>query len=100
MRIAIIGATGQLGTDLCRQLGEVAVPLGHADVELTSAESIDAALSSLELSAVINAAAYNLVDKAEDEPEAAFAVNALGPRLLAQFCEKQRIPFVHVSSDF
>ncbi|MGE3316676.1 MAG: dTDP-4-dehydrorhamnose reductase [Planctomycetaceae bacterium] len=100
MRIAVIGATGQLGTELCNRIGEAAVPLGHAEVELTSAESIHAALSQLDVTAVINAAAYNLVDKAEDEPEVAYAVNALGPRQLARYCESRGVPFVHISSDF
>lgn len=100
MRIAIIGSTGQLGTELRNRLGEAAVPLAHADIELTNSESVDAALSLPGLSAVINAAAYNLVDKAEDEPDVAIAVNALGPRRLAEFCERRGIPLVHVSSDF
>lgn len=81
-------------------LGDAAVPLGHAEIELSSEASVEATLAQVEPKAVINAAAYNLVDQAEDEPAAAFAVNAIGPRNLAQYCERTGIPLVHVSSDF
>jgi len=100
MRIALVGSTGQLGTELRARLGVAAVPLGHAHIELADASSVAAALERVGPSAVINAAAYNLVDQAEDEPAAAFAVNALGPRHLAMFCAKRDIPLVHISSDF
>lgn len=100
MKIAVIGSTGQLGTDLCRLLRDAAVPLGHGDIELTDSRRVEAMLSNVDPDAVINAAAYNFVDKAEDEPDRAFAVNAIGPRNLAMFCENRGIALVQVSSDF
>ena len=99
MRVAVIGARGQLGTDLCQELGERAVPLGHEDVELTDPSSVRKALERAAPDCVINAAAYNFVDRAEDEPEVAYAVNALGPRSLAQVCADRDILLVHVSTD-
>jgi dTDP-4-dehydrorhamnose reductase len=100
MRIAIIGASGQLGTALqgCLQ-GEV-VPLEHSDVEITEFARVDSALSAARPDCVVNAAAYNFVDRAEDEPIAAYSVNALGPRNLARWCGSAGVTLVHVSTDY
>jgi dTDP-4-dehydrorhamnose reductase len=100
MRIAVIGAFGQLGSDLVPLLGDRALPLGHADVELTDPASIAAALETRQPTHVINCAAYNLVDRAEDEPEAAFRVNAFGTRNLAQWCAARDVVLMHVSTDY
>lgn len=99
MSTVLIGAFGQLGSDL-RTLIPDCVPLGHAEVELTDPESIDRVLDPLDADVVINCAAYNLVDQAEDEPERAFAVNALGPRSLAQWCQRRRAKLVQISTDY
>ena len=100
MRIAILGARGQLGGELCHRLGGDALAFDHSQVDIADAAQIDAVLTAARLEAVVNCAAYNAVDLAEAEPEAAFRVNALGPRNLADFCERQRIPLVHVSTDY
>ena len=100
MKIALTGAKGQLGTDLHSQLGDGIVALGHDDIELGSDESVDRVLSDLQPDMVINCAAYNLVDQAEDEPAAAYEFNALGPRRLARFCGPRDITLVHFSSDY
>ena len=100
MRIALIGAGGQLGTDLQTCLeGDVAA-LGHESIEITDAANVEAVLSKVAPECVVNSAAYNLVDRAEDEPDVAYAVNALGPRNLAMFCGDRDIPLLHVSTDF
>lgn len=100
MRIAIIGAAGQLGTDLRQLCGPEAIGLGHSDIEITDPTSVKAALDSAAPDCVINAAAYNKVDQAEDEPQVAFANNALGPRNLAMECQSRGIVLVHVSTDY
>lgn len=100
MTIALIGATGQLGSELASSLGENAALLGRAQIEVTDSASVEAALSAVRPRAVINAAAYNLVDRAEDEPDLALAVNALGPRNVARYCAAHDIPLLHVSSDY
>lgn len=100
MRVAVVGAGGQLGRALSRRLGARCVPLTHAEIEITDAASVRDALGGVKPDAVVNAAAYNLVDKAESEPQAAYAVNALGPRNLAAFCADADIPLVHVSTDY
>ena len=67
MRIALIGAAGQLGTDLHRQLSGEVVALTHAEIEVTQPDSIAAMLDRVQPDMVINTSAYNLVDKAETE---------------------------------
>ena len=94
---------GQLGGDLLPRLqaaGHDVQPLGHAEIEITNAENSAAVLESLQPDLVINTAAYNLVDKAEDEPDAAMAVNGLGPQLLARLAEKHGWRFMHISTDY
>ncbi len=103
MRIALIGAMGQLGGDLLPRLqaaGHDVRSLGHADIEITNAENSAAVLEPLQPDLVINTAAYNLVDKAEDEPDAAMAVNGLGPQLLARLAEKHGWRLMHISTDY
>jgi dTDP-4-dehydrorhamnose reductase len=100
---AIIGGAGQLGRDLARLLaeqGEQAVPLTRAQLDLTTPAHISRVLDELRPSVVINCAAYNYVDRAQTEPEAAFAVNALAPFHLAQACRDRAILLVHFSTDY
>jgi dTDP-4-dehydrorhamnose reductase len=99
-RIAVLGASGQLGTALIRCLGAQAIPLRHQDIELTDFGSVRSALTDAAPTAVINTAAYNWVDKAEDEPQAAYTSNALGPRNVALVCAELQIPLLHVSTDY
>ena len=103
MRIALIGASGQLGSDLFPRLqaaGHDVRSLGHADIEITNAENTAAVLEPLQPDLVINTAAYNLVDKAEDERDAAMAINAFGPQLLARLAAKHDWRLMHISTDY
>jgi dTDP-4-dehydrorhamnose reductase len=103
MRVAIVGASGQLGMDLvqvftnCRD--EVCA-LTHADVELCERESVAGCLSSLMPSIVVNAAAMHHVENCEAEPERAFAVNALGGRNLALVSHEIGAVLVQISTDY
>jgi dTDP-4-dehydrorhamnose reductase len=100
MRIAIIGAGGQLGTALKACLPGDIVLLEHAEIEITDAVRVEAALLAARPDCVINAAAYNFVDRAEDETAAAYNVNALGPRNLARWCGRADVTLLHVSTDY
>ncbi len=100
MRIALIGAAGQLGTDLHRQLSGEVVPLTHADVEVSDSHSLATMLDRVRPDMVVNTAAYNLVDKAETDVETAMGVNAWGPRHLALACAQRKLTLVHVSTDY
>ena len=99
MRITIVGASGQLGTELQRVLTGELTALSRAQLDLTH-DQIDAALAGTAPDLVINTAAWNLVDRAEDEPQTAFQVNALGPRRLAEWCNRAGVPLVHISTDY
>ena len=100
MRIAIAGAHGQLGTQLQHTLQGTVIPLGHDQLDICDAETVETVLASQNPDLVINAAAYNFVDRAEEEPHVAYRHNALGPRNLALYCEKREIPLLHFSTDF
>ncbi len=100
MRIVIIGAAGQLGTALQACLTGEVTPLTHGQIEITNPEQIDQVLSALSPDCVINAAAYNFVDRAEDEVLLASQVNTFGPKNLAQWCAKVGATIVHVSTDY
>jgi dTDP-4-dehydrorhamnose reductase len=100
MRILLIGAGGQLGTALSGRLTGEVISFGSKDLDVADAARVRQVVPAASPDRVINAAAYNFVDRAEDEPERAFAVNALGPRFLAEACASLDIPLVHVSSDY
>jgi dTDP-4-dehydrorhamnose reductase len=100
MTIAVLGAAGQLGRDLCPRLGDSVVPLDRARADLTNPDQLRATLAELRPAVVVNCAAYNFVDKAEAEPDAAFAVNAWGVRHLARTCNDLGATLVHFSTDY
>jgi dTDP-4-dehydrorhamnose reductase len=79
--------------------GEV-IPLSRADADLTRPDTVRAALAAHRPDTVINCAAYNHVDRAESEPEVAFAVNAWAVRDLARACGQLGCALVHFSSDY
>lgn len=100
MRIVLIGAAGQLGTALNARLSGEVIPLGRDTLDIADAARVTDVLTKSRPDLVINAAAYNFVDRAEDESDRACAVNALGPRNLAETCAGLNIPLVHVSTDY
>jgi dTDP-4-dehydrorhamnose reductase len=100
VKYAVIGAAGQLGRDLCPRLDGEVVPLGRDRADLTRPELLRATLTDLRPDVVVNCAAYNFVDKAESEPDAAFAVNAWGVRDLARLCRELDCALVHFSTDY
>lgn len=103
MRIVIIGAQGQVGSELTRRapaLGYEALAWDQAELDITDAAAVDQALATSGADLVINAAAYTAVDKAEQEPERAFAVNRDGSAHLAAACNRLQIPLLHISTDY
>lgn len=100
MTTALIGITGQLGTDLAEFLRGDVVPVSHGEIELASSESVNVYLDRIRPRVVVNTAAYNLVDKAEEAVDEAMAVNALGPACLARWCEQNGATLVHFSTDY
>jgi dTDP-4-dehydrorhamnose reductase len=103
MRIAIIGADGQLGTDLveaCTRAGHTVHPLTYQDIHIEDMDSVTSALTPLKPEAVFNAAAFHNVPKCETEIDQAFAVNARGPLNLAKLSETLGYSFIHYSTDY
>lgn len=100
MRIAVLGSAGQLGRDLLPRLKGEVVPLTRADIDLAEPQGISERLKSLRADVLVNCAAYNLVDKAEDDPAPAFAVNAIGVQHLVDACRELGTRLVHVSTDY
>jgi dTDP-4-dehydrorhamnose reductase len=95
----VLGANGQLGAELVRLLGpESAVP--HAAVSITDAGAVGSVIASRKPEVVFNCAAYNGVDQAESDKEAAYAINAEGPRIVAEACGRNDAWFVHFSTNF
>ena len=102
MRLAIIGANGQLGTDLFEVLSTEHNVLGlnHADIEITSIDSVHKVLSSAKPDIVLNTAAYHRVPDAEQFPDKAFHINGTGVLNLATVCRQLGIRLVHYSTDY
>jgi dTDP-4-dehydrorhamnose reductase len=102
LRILQFGTTGQLAREMLdRQDGAIKVQaLSRADVDLTEPAALVRAVEKAgEIDLVLNAAAYTAVDKAESEPDLAFAVNARGPEALAKACAARDVPLIHISTD-
>src|SRR5262249_39974575 len=103
MRVAVIGANGQLGSDLAAafmQDGAAVTSLNHDDIEISSLDSVSNSLNKLGPDFIVNAAAFHQVEKCEAEPAQAFAVNALGVRNLAQVTASLNATLAHVSTDY
>jgi dTDP-4-dehydrorhamnose reductase len=101
MKVLITGASGQLGTDLCRILQDVQViPLTHADLEITDMNSVKAAFTSRRPDVVINTAAYVRVDDCETEKDRAFSINAIGARNVAVIAQNLGAKLLHISTDY
>lgn len=101
MRILLTGAGGQLGTALRDCLDpKTVVALGHAELDIADLAAVRAAVAAHAPDVVVNAAAYNKVDAAESDPEAAFRGNAVGPRNLALASAERGAAVLHVSTDY
>ena len=102
-RAVVFGACGQLGVELVRELrerGYTATGWDRAEADITDPAAVEGALARFDPQVVFNAAAYNQVDVAEQEPQAAWAVNALAVRNLALACRQMDARLVHFSTDY
>jgi dTDP-4-dehydrorhamnose reductase len=103
MTVAVIGANGQLGTDVVaafQALGEPVCRLNHADLDISSLESTRNRLSSLRPAVVVNTAAMHHVESCEKEPVRAHEVNGLGARNLSIVTRDLGAKLLHVSTDY
>lgn len=102
LKILVCGHNGQLAQALRPQLadlGEVLL-LGRDQLDLANPEQLREPLRRLAPDLIINAAAHTAVDQAESEPELAFAINAEGPRVLAEQAARLGVPLIHYSTDY
>jgi dTDP-4-dehydrorhamnose reductase len=102
-RVAVFGAYGQLGVELCAELarrGYRVSAFPRAKLDVTNGELVERAIAEIDPMAVFNAAAYNMVDVAEREPLAAYEANALAVRNLALACRQNDARLVHFSTDY
>ena len=102
MKLLVTGANGQVGWEVVRQgaADYQIVALTRQELDITSAESVTRVIDEHQPAVVINAAAYTAVDKAEDDVDAAYAVNRDGVSRLARACQRAGIPLFHISTDY
>ncbi len=102
MKILITGANGQVGWALQRalaSLGEV-IAVDRSELDLAQPDALRAQVRAIAPDAIVNAAAYTAVDRAEREPELARAVNAIAPGVLAEEAQRLDGVLVHYSTDY
>jgi dTDP-4-dehydrorhamnose reductase len=103
LRMLITGANGQLGrelTEILPERGHEVTALPRGELDIADATSVERAVEAHSPELVVNAAAYTDVDGCETELGTAYAVNALGPRNLAQSCERWGCKLLHVSTNY
>ena len=101
MKILLIGADGQLGTDIQKVIDRSElIPLTIADIDVTDKNSVSSVINKHKPDVVINTSAYHKVDDCEDHDKEAFAVNALGVKNLCVACKEADSALVHISTDY
>lgn len=99
--IAVIGANGQLGTDLCKELkSQTLVPLTHSQIEVTDFSSVKQVLLKYRPDVVINTSAFHRTDDCETNPDKAYLVNAIGVRNVAVVAQELSAKLLHISTDY
>ncbi len=102
MKVLVFGRTGQVARELARRVpkGVTLVQAGRDRADLSRPEDCAALIRATAPDAVINAAAWTAVDKAETEEPAATVVNGDAPTAMAQECAAMAVPFLHISTDY
>ena len=102
MKVLITGKNGQLGHELQQTApqGVEVFAFDSSELNIADQTSVQKVIAHIKPNLVINAAAYTAVDKAENDEQAAYAVNAKGPEYLALACKEIGARLIHVSTDF
>jgi len=102
LKVAVIGANGQLGSDIVARFSDKCelVPLNHSEIEISDLDASRATLLALKPDVLINTAAYHNVPRCEEDPQKSFEINGLGALNLAKLSEEQDFKLVHFSTDY
>jgi dTDP-4-dehydrorhamnose reductase len=102
MRILVTGVSGQVGSALIPRLQRIAtvIPIDVDSLDFSKPTGLADALDHMAPEFIVNPAAYTAVDKAEEEPDVAMAVNATAPGIIALWAAARRVPFIHFSTDY
>ncbi|OGC36069.1 dTDP-4-dehydrorhamnose reductase [candidate division WS6 bacterium RIFOXYB1_FULL_33_15] len=104
-KVLVFGSSGMLGDYLCKLLQEKGYEVERSDraeggIDITDEQQVRDTVYESKAEYVVNCAAYTNVEKAEDEKEIAFKVNAEAPKYMANTCKELNIPFIHISTDY
>jgi dTDP-4-dehydrorhamnose reductase len=103
LKVLLLGANGQLGTDLRRVFnfrGDQVNPLTRKDLDVRHRDAVFARIAEAQPDVVVNTAAFHNVELCEEQPADSFEMNATGARTLAQACDRTGCALVHFSTDF
>jgi dTDP-4-dehydrorhamnose reductase len=104
VRLTVTGREGQVAASLLqagrRHVGVEVIAIGRPQLDLARPDTVIEALAASRPDLVVSAAAYTAVDQAEDEPEIAFAVNAVGAGKVAEAAARLGVPVIHLSTDY
>lgn len=101
MKVLVFGKTGQLGTELQRRAGDILLDVrDEVEGDFTQPDACARIVAGSDADAVIVAAAYTAVDKAESDEDLAYMINATAPGAIARAAAARGMPLVHVSTDY
>jgi dTDP-4-dehydrorhamnose reductase len=104
MKVLVVGAKGQLARSLmcmaASENGIELVALGRPELDLLNRDTLARAVDAINPAIVINSAAYTAVDRAEAEPDIAFAVNCDGAAIVSELTAQRKLPLIHISTDY
>lgn len=103
MKVMLIGANGQLASDLLqvfRAAGDTVVPVTHAQLDISNPAQLSNAVSTAQPEVVLNTAAFHKVDECETNPDLAFLVNGTAAKNLAMACTQANAVLLHISTDY
>lgn len=103
MKVIVTGASGLLGADIARSFEraghEVTALMGRRVLDLSDASAVTAFIGGIAPDLIVHSAGFRMVDAAEEDPAATYAINILGARNIALVCRSLDIPMIHISSD-
>jgi dTDP-4-dehydrorhamnose reductase len=103
MKIAVLGSNGQLGSDVCaafEKQGDSVARLTHAEIEVSSEDSVNSVLTEVKPDFVVNTVAMHHVERCEADPASSFNVNGIGARNIAQWTNENGAALAYISTDY